>query len=92
MKTTPSDNFLLLILLTIMVKSILADSTTVNYDTAWTFVYDGGKDKGGRVMSDNLRDVKSYPDGSSVCSGYSIDSLTTQESRVLYSHPLSDKC
>jgi hypothetical protein len=38
----------------------------VNYDTAWTFVYDGGVDSAsGRVYDDKFFDVKTLPN--SVC-------------------------
>jgi hypothetical protein len=32
--------------------------TLVNYDTAWTYVYDGGKYKDGTAMDDYFNDVK----------------------------------
>jgi hypothetical protein len=44
----------------------------VNYDTAWTFVHDGGKDSVTGSMlavNDNFYDVKALPDGSSYCTG-----------------------
>jgi hypothetical protein len=50
--------------------SLLAD-TQINYDTAWTFVYDGGKDSAsGKVYQDKFFDLKSLPDGSCICAGY----------------------
>ncbi len=38
-------------------------SAQVNYDTAWTFVYDGGRDAGGYAINDDLRDVKVLTNG-----------------------------
>jgi hypothetical protein len=46
-------------------------ATTVNYDTAWTFVYDGGKDSaGGNVYNDKFFDAKVLPNG--VCRIFSL--------------------
>jgi hypothetical protein len=51
---------------------------TVNYDTAWTFVYDGGKYKdvfGETVpIPNNFKDVKVLPNGEAICVGKTLDS------------------
>jgi hypothetical protein len=52
--------------------------TLVNYDTAWTFVYDELMDNKGRIIDDNFYDVKPLPDGSCVCVGKSSDSTGRQ--------------
>lgn len=46
----------------------------VNYDTAWTFVYDGGRATANKAIIDDFRDVKSLPDGSTVYVGTTADS------------------
>jgi hypothetical protein len=46
----------------------------VNYDTAWTFVYDGGKQSDGTVVNDKFFDLKSLPWGGYACVGSTIDS------------------
>jgi hypothetical protein len=44
--------------------------TLVNYDTAWTFVYDGGKDSDGGVINDRFYDIKVLPDNNGyICVG-----------------------
>jgi hypothetical protein len=48
--------------------------TLVNYDTAWTYVYDGGLQADSSVINDNFYDVKVFPDGSSYCVGGTLDS------------------
>ena len=41
-------------------------SAQVNYDTAWTFVYDGGKYSDSSGIGDDFHDVKPLPDGGCV--------------------------
>jgi hypothetical protein len=41
----------------------------VNYDTAWTVVYDGGKMKDSSVIWDDFYDVKALADGGVICAG-----------------------
>jgi hypothetical protein len=48
-------------------------ASQVNYDTAWTFVYDGGKANSGRNINDYLYDVKVSPDGYTFCIGETRD-------------------
>jgi hypothetical protein len=48
--------------------------TLVNYDTAWTYVYDGGIQTNGKVINDNYYDVLVQRDGSSLCLGGTVDS------------------
>jgi hypothetical protein len=53
-----------------LVYTLLAD-TQINYDTAWTFVYDGGRDSAsGSIYWDKFFDVKALPNGSCVCVGF----------------------
>ena len=59
--------------------------TLVNYDTAWTFVYDGGKYKDGTNILDIFHDVKVMPNGVCVCVGKSGDtSSSVPDFFVLY--------
>ncbi len=47
---------------------------TANYDTAWTFVYDGGKTTSGKVIPDKFREIKILPSGDAICVGETVDS------------------
>lgn len=49
----------------------------LNYDTAWTLVYDGGKMSNGSTVYDYYYDVKSLPDGGCVSVGESGDSTSS---------------
>jgi hypothetical protein len=71
----------LLALLTVAIVSPLHAATPgfdtlVNYDSAWTYVYDGGRLITGQKLSitDNYYDVKVLSDGSSICIGGTTDS------------------
>jgi Secretion system C-terminal sorting domain len=55
-------------------SSPAADST-VNYDTAWTYVYDGGLELDSTPIPDDFYDVKTLPDGSCYCVGSTADSV-----------------
>lgn len=44
-----------------------------NYDTAWTFVYDGGKANNGYAIEDQFLDVKVLPNGEALCVGVTRD-------------------
>jgi hypothetical protein len=55
----------------------------LNYDTAWTFVYDGGKRKTGDPISDNFRDIKVLPNGEAVAVGETRDSNFVQYALVV---------
>jgi hypothetical protein len=46
----------------------------VNYDTAWTFVYDGGIYNENEPVPDVFHDVKPLSDGGYVCVGETRDS------------------
>jgi hypothetical protein len=65
-------------LLAVVLSLAFAASAQLNYDTAWTYVYDGGtyKDIFNRtyIIDDYFRDVKTLPDGSSICVGQTRDS------------------
>jgi hypothetical protein len=55
---------------TIALSSTPGFDTLVSYDTAWTFVYDGGKDSDGDAIPDNFYDVKALPDNKGyICVG-----------------------
>jgi len=70
-------NIFLFIFVFALVCPLIA-ATQINYDTAWTFVYDGGKDSAsGKVYQDKFYDVKSLPDGSCICVGYTGYSNTS---------------
>jgi hypothetical protein len=58
--------------LSLFAPAAAADSA--NYDTAWTFVYHGGKTSSGKAIPDNFRDVKVLPTGEAVCVGQTVDS------------------
>ena len=69
---------LTVVMLGIPGNSSLHAATQVNYDTAWTFVYDGGKDSAsGDAYQDYFFDVKGLPDGSVMCAGHSGYSNTS---------------
>jgi hypothetical protein len=51
----------------------------VNYDTAWTYVYDGGKDNTGNNINDIFYDVKCLTNGVCVCVGMSGDTFNSQQ-------------
>lgn len=64
-------NLLFIIILIFNIFYPLSATQKINYDTAWTFVYDGGKDtESGKLYQDKFYDVKSLPDGSCICVGY----------------------
>jgi Secretion system C-terminal sorting domain len=50
-------------------------AATINYDTAWTYVYDGGRLTTGlkTAIADNFLDIKALPDGSCYCVGTTSD-------------------
>lgn|GEM_PF-1436384 len=77
---------ILTLLLTITVPLHAATpgfDTLVNYDTAWTFVYDGGKLTTGSAINDIFYDVKCLANGTTVCVGTSGDSLNSAQSVFL---------
>jgi hypothetical protein len=47
---------------------------TANYDTAWTFLYSGGRSTSGAVIDDYFHDVKVLPNGEAICVGTTRDS------------------
>jgi hypothetical protein len=63
--------------LTTAFASTPGKDTLVNYDTAWTYVLDGGKTKLGSPIADALFDVKYLANGVCVCVGQSGDTSTT---------------
>jgi hypothetical protein len=70
-------NSRLLILLLVGICAFVASAgaaDSVNYDTAWTFVYDGGKLKSGGAIVDKFCDVKAFGDGTFYCTGITVDS------------------
>jgi hypothetical protein len=72
------SSLLTAVLLTAAFASTPGKDTLVNYDTAWTFVYDGGKSKTGLTMYDILYDVKPLTNGVCVCVGLSGDVSSDQ--------------
>ncbi len=58
-------------------EGFAADSA--NYDTAWTFIYDGGVSSTGRAIPDNFRDIRILPNGDAVCVGGTADSALESE-------------
>ena len=82
MKPLPLLIALLLAIATTAPAATPGFDTLVNYDTAWTFVYDGGKytDQFGTVNSinDYLYDVKALPGGWNICLGSTRDSTGMQ--------------
>jgi hypothetical protein len=52
--------------------------TLVNYDTAWTYVYDGGTLKNGKAINDYFFDLKTLLNGTIMCVGQSADSSNTK--------------
>jgi hypothetical protein len=61
------------IIVVLFALSAVNATTGVNYDTAWTFVYDGGKSKSGKSINDDFHDVKSI-NRMTVCVGSTTDS------------------
>jgi len=57
--------------------------TLVNYDTAWTFVYDGGKKTDGTPVTDIFYDVKVISDGTSILAGASGDTIHSTQSLLV---------
>jgi hypothetical protein len=57
------------------VPASVSAADTVNYDTAWTYVYDGGRVTTGLkgAINDNFFDVKALSDGSCYCVGTTSD-------------------
>jgi hypothetical protein len=51
-------------------------ANTANFDTAWTFVYDGGKTTAGKLLQDKFSDVAILPNGDVLCVGEAQDSAS----------------
>jgi hypothetical protein len=60
---------------------------TANFDTAWTYVYDGGKTSTGKVIADIFRDVEIAPNGDAICVGQTRDSTFLQSVLVVKLSP-----
>jgi hypothetical protein len=72
------------VILHFIVVCPLFASKQINYDTAWTYVYDGGmKMEGYGPTDDILYDVKEYAPGSFVAVGLSGDTANAQQSLLL---------
>lgn len=56
--------------------------SAVNYDTAWTFIYDGGKYSDDRPIGDDFRSIVVLKDGSSICIGSTAD--TSAQGGILF--------
>ncbi len=48
---------------------------TANFDTAWTFTYDGGLTTSGTPIPDRFQDIKILPNGDAICVGETSDTL-----------------
>jgi hypothetical protein len=58
--------------------------TMVNYDTAWTYVYDGGIQKGNMSsIMDIFYDVKVISNGTSILAGASGDTIHSTQSLLI---------
>jgi len=68
----------ILILLSLLCCASLSFAA-VNYDTTWTFVYDGAPRKG-KPSIDRFYDIKELPDGKTVCVGISSDTSYSGQS------------
>lgn len=61
-----------MVLLIFCVMNITAG---VYYDTAWTYVYDGGKTNDNQAIADDFHSVRVLPDGACVCVGKTRDTM-----------------
>jgi hypothetical protein len=74
----------IVVILHFIVVCPLFASKQINYDTAWTYVYDGGmKMEGYGPTDDILYNVKEYAPGSFVAVGLSGDTANAQQSLLL---------
>lgn len=58
-----------------------------NYDTAWTYMYHGGKTARGTATNDNLRDIQVLPGGEALCLGQTTDSNSVAEALLIKLSP-----
>lgn len=56
--------------------SWVESGNTLKYDTAWTFVYDGGRSSDGKAIWDGFSEIKVLPNGVALCVGATSDSVT----------------
>ena len=80
MKNTLKIFLLLIVLLT---PAFLNADTVVNYDTAWTFVYDGGVKSNGDAFNDDFCDIKILSGDRAVCVGRSGDSSGSTQTLLI---------
>jgi hypothetical protein len=52
-----------------LVTGTTYSADTAYFDTAWTYVYDGGIQKNGRAIGDNFHDLKILPNGDAISLG-----------------------
>lgn len=64
-----------------------AAADSANYDTAWSFVYDGGKTSSGKVINDDFRDIKILPNGDAICVGDTRDTAFIQSTLLIKLSP-----
>ena len=81
MNSTIKNNFPFLVVL--IFSNFLNAATAVNYDTAWTIVYDGGVYSNGNSLNDYFCDIKILNDGRTVCVGKSGDSSATSQTFLM---------
>ena len=71
------------VLVVLILSNFLNAGAAVNYDTAWTFIYDGGVYSNGKSFIDNFYDIKIINDGRAVCVGRSGDSSGSTQSLLI---------
>ncbi|HEX3019019.1 MAG TPA: T9SS type A sorting domain-containing protein [Chitinispirillaceae bacterium] len=71
------------LLVVLFFYSFINAAAMVNYDTAWTIVYDGGVNSNGNSINDYFCDIKILNDGRSVCVGKSGDSSATSQTFLM---------
>jgi hypothetical protein len=77
------SRFLICIFISFIAIHFSSTIAAVNYDTAWTFLYDGGKQTIGMAIADNFYDVKSLKNGSCACVGLSGESSNSGQSLMI---------
>ena len=64
-------------------SALHAADSTVNYDTSWTYVYNGGKKPDSTIYGAIFNDVKPLANGTCICVGASADSLNPGQSLLV---------
>ena len=74
---------ILLLLIVLLTPTLINAGTVVNYDTAWTFVYDGGVKSNGDAFNDDFCDIKILSGDRAVCVGRSGDSSGSTQTLLI---------